>query len=113
MSGKIEERRDYFAFGKIAGGAEENHGAGIAGTAIGRICGTRIGSHAFSSNGPATSGPVTTRKLYLNLQTSQVGSQLVWRLIVNNRKAEAAGALEIERAIVNENTLFGLSLGDG
>jgi O-acetylhomoserine (thiol)-lyase len=30
---------------------------------------------------------------------------------VNNRKAEAAGALEVERAIVNENTLFGLSLG--
>ena len=31
---------------------------------------------------------------------------------MNNRKAEAAEALEVERAIVNENTLFGLSLGD-
>ena|SRR5438552_13802721 len=54
----------------------------------------------------------TPRKLYLNLKISQVGSQLFWRLIVNNGKAEAARAFEIERAIVNEDALFGHALGD-
>jgi hypothetical protein len=52
------------------------------------------------------------QKLYLNLKISQVGSQLVWRLVVNNGKAEAAGAFEIERAVVDENTFLGPPLGD-
>jgi hypothetical protein len=55
---------------------------------------------------------VPNQKLYLNPKISQVGSQLLRRLIVNHRKADTAGAFEIERAIVNENALFGLALGD-
>jgi len=54
-----------------------------------------------------------SQKLYLNLEISQVGSQLLWGLIVNNGKAEAAWAFEVEGTIVNENAFFGLALGDG
>src|SRR5438876_10491659 len=52
-------------------------------------------------------------KLYLNLKISQVGSQLVWRLIVNDGKTEASRAFEIEGAIINENAFFGCPLSDG
>src|SRR5438477_8261931 len=52
------------------------------------------------------------RKLYLNLKILQVRAQLLWRLIVNDRKSETARAFKVEGAIVDENALFGGALGD-
>src|SRR6266446_5999235 len=63
--------------------------------------------------GPAKQAWYTPQKLYLNLEISQVGSQLLWRLIVNNGKAETARAFKIERAVVDEDTFFRLALSDG
>ena len=48
VHGKIEERGNYFAFGKIAGCAEKNDCARIASTAVSRTGRTGLCSHAFS-----------------------------------------------------------------
>jgi hypothetical protein len=53
------------------------------------------------------------QKLYLNLEISQVGSQLLWRLIVNDGEAKTARAFEIEGPVVDEDAFFGLALSDG
>jgi len=54
----------------------------------------------------------STCKLYLNLKVSQVASQLLRRLVVNNGQSEAARAFQIEWAIVDERAFFGLALRD-
>jgi hypothetical protein len=63
--------------------------------------------------GPAKQAWFLPQKLYLNLEISQVASQLLWRLIVNNGEAEAARAFKIERPVVDEDAFFGLALSDG
>ncbi len=63
--------------------------------------------------GPAQLAGYPPEKLYLNLERLQFGSQLLWRLIVNDGKAEATWTLEVERAVIDENALFGAALGDG
>src|SRR5258708_3930808 len=61
--------------------------------------------------------PIETKplpaKLYLNPKRSQVGTQLIRSLIVNNGEAEAARGFKIERAVVDKYAIFRGALSDG
>src|SRR4030095_3276091 len=53
------------------------------------------------------------KELYLNLQIVQVGAQLIGRPVVDDGHAETARSFQVERPVINEDTLFGLALRDG
>src|SRR5215475_1032343 len=52
------------------------------------------------------------KELYLNLQIAKVSPELVRRSVVNDGQAETLWGFEVEGAVIDENTFFGLTLRD-
>src|SRR5271170_2717454 len=111
--GEIEHRGDHFALGQITGRAKKHNGAGFRGAAIETSRFVRVLSHGLPQHAGAGEAPENgCTKLYLNTVTSQLRAQLLRVLMMNYVKTQTARAFEIERPIIDKETLPRRTLGD-